>query len=847
MQSEEKANLSLFAPEQFDDIELIMHYEKFVLLLFNVHLMKSQLESLIFPKYGSKDKKTITSDIFVHIVKDLHEIWEGNIPCDAAKVLKLHQTVSPSLNPVLNLEECAKFFTDFVLAQYQTLKDELVKRKLLIGSFVVTKFITRYTHTLKEMLQTCETHLKDMPKFMETFEPYFVEEGKADKFAFRDALRTLSNHLSCQNTDRPDIIFNEVFSSIDKDADGKVSKEEFMEYAKGVIIGIKDKLIEIIPKSQLYFSSLLCVNIQLKYKKTIMIMSMYTILLIALLFSAGLNKRSKVGAENLRLLTGTGGLWKASSLFPKPLAEQLCQYFIKGDSPCVLSTERIALVKRGGYIAKSEVKDFCSVDNWVFYMSDKIVKGWKLSYEVGRLRLNSVWEIFDITDKGFEKFVVMQISKGKLLFLFRGRGYSYAVHSIKGTTGIKELEGPFINRKEINAEFAEGYLFIADGENRIIVYKFLHSESRFEKIGYLRIEANCKSLVTIKGNDNGSVSLFLLDFDGRVLNVLFYTATKSFSGPRIILELSRSTNMLSKVNERLMVILINETDGRSKYITLSLNGEKLEYENIKTINTFMSLTSTYKEYTLHHNTRNEIVLCHALEDCIVLPVFSSNHATTISQTRFHTIKDAFKTFIVTLSGRDLEFYDVAVTEATFKCPPTLPPSEYAFQVLGSTWNLLSDSKSRFMEYYTIDISLSITEGDSHLTTKEILCRIWIILILSMFIAVAVLYVVNKRNRNRKTYQLKYNHINDNDLQLLFLQLQIEIFLVFFFVHDSISSTDLLAPFPEPIIVYLGSTFNKWQKQAQRLFRQYVLQEFLEPSCASSLATATCVNRLGILA
>ena len=249
MQQTKSTSFSIFIPESFDDIELIMYFEKFVALLFNVHLMKSQLESLVFPKYGSKDKKTITSDIFIRIVKDLHEVWEANAPCDAAKLFKLHQIISPSLNPVLSLEECTKFFMDFVIAQYEILKSELVKRKLLFGSFVVAKFITRPTAALKEMLKACETYLAELPKLMEKFEPYFVEEAKADKFTFRDALRTLANHLSCQNVDRPDRIFDEVFGLVDKDADGKISKEEFTQYTKAIIEGVIEKLLEIIPKS----------------------------------------------------------------------------------------------------------------------------------------------------------------------------------------------------------------------------------------------------------------------------------------------------------------------------------------------------------------------------------------------------------------------------------------------------------------------------------------------------------------------------------------------------------------------------------------------------------------------
>lgn len=246
--SKKRNPMSIIAPELYDDIELIMQFEKFVGLLFNVHLMKEQLATLIFPKYGSKDKKSITSDIFVHILKDLHEVWEANLPCDADAVLRLHQIVSPSLNPVLTLEECDKFFTNFVITQYDVIKEELIKRKLLFGDFIVARFISRPIPMLKDLLNTCEISLSDMPKLInDKFSFYFDEiDQKADKFTFRDCLRTLSNHVMCRSPDRPDRIFDTVFNSVDKDSDGKINKKELEDYIKNVIIGIKEKLLDML-------------------------------------------------------------------------------------------------------------------------------------------------------------------------------------------------------------------------------------------------------------------------------------------------------------------------------------------------------------------------------------------------------------------------------------------------------------------------------------------------------------------------------------------------------------------------------------------------------------------------
>eukprot|EP00826_Nyctotherus_ovalis_P039699 TRINITY_DN3834_c0_g4_i1.p1 TRINITY_DN3834_c0_g4~~TRINITY_DN3834_c0_g4_i1.p1 ORF type:complete len:291 (-),score=91.12 TRINITY_DN3834_c0_g4_i1:103-858(-) len=249
----ESNRLSFFDSSKFCDIELIMRYEEFVSLLFHIHKMKSQLQTLIFPKYAShsyssKDKTSVTLEIFNRIVRDLHEVWQCNLPCDNSRLAELHKEASGSLADVLTLDECTKFFSAFVIAQYETLKAEMVKRKLLLCSVIVCKFVTRPESILKEMLQVCDDYLKDLPEFMKKFEPYFIEEEKADKFTFRDAVRTLCNHLSCRNEDRPDTIFDEAFSIADEDKDGKLSREELTAYIKKVIEAVKDKILEVIAK-----------------------------------------------------------------------------------------------------------------------------------------------------------------------------------------------------------------------------------------------------------------------------------------------------------------------------------------------------------------------------------------------------------------------------------------------------------------------------------------------------------------------------------------------------------------------------------------------------------------------
>ena len=246
----EKDVLSLFDCSKLCDIDLIMRYEEFISLLFHIHKMKSQLQSIILPKYGAKDKASISLEIFERIIKDLHEVWKCNLPCDSGKINELHTKASPSFSKTLTIDECTAFFTSLIKAQYEALKAEMTTRKLLLSSFIVCKFITRPVDMLKDMSKTCEECLKDLPKYIEKYEPYFVEEGKADKFTFRDALRTLIKDLSCKNDERPDLIFDEVFNQVDTDKDGKISKEELGEYIKKAIEEVRSKLLEVIENNK---------------------------------------------------------------------------------------------------------------------------------------------------------------------------------------------------------------------------------------------------------------------------------------------------------------------------------------------------------------------------------------------------------------------------------------------------------------------------------------------------------------------------------------------------------------------------------------------------------------------
>lgn len=231
-----------FDTQKFDNIELIIHYEKFIGMLCKIHNIKSELSTVWFPKYGSKSAKTVTAKIFCDVLKDLHGIWEANIPLTASLLEKTVQIIGiNSTDKTLSIDDCSNFLTSFMLNQYRLNKKEMEKRQLLIGSFFVTKFITRPKEILQNMLTKCECLLKDCPKNIETY----FQEGFADKDSLKYLLSYIGSTILCENPGRPEQVYNEVFAIIDKDHDGKLSLQETILYITEVITQIKEKIKEI--------------------------------------------------------------------------------------------------------------------------------------------------------------------------------------------------------------------------------------------------------------------------------------------------------------------------------------------------------------------------------------------------------------------------------------------------------------------------------------------------------------------------------------------------------------------------------------------------------------------------
>lgn len=236
----------MFAPEKYDDVELIMYYEQFVTLLYKISSVRDELAKSTFPRYKSKDGKTLPLLNFDKMLKELHRLWEANIPLDPKKLAELHNALGLAKEEKdVGLETATKFCTAFILAQYELLKKELEARHLLICKYLVGKFVIRPKDQLQHMIVECDNLITNPAELDKLLSVYFEPEDHVDCKGVRDVLGTMCNYLLCQHSDRPDQIFDEVFQLIDTDKDGKATKADVMRYAGEVAKALKGKLTEL--------------------------------------------------------------------------------------------------------------------------------------------------------------------------------------------------------------------------------------------------------------------------------------------------------------------------------------------------------------------------------------------------------------------------------------------------------------------------------------------------------------------------------------------------------------------------------------------------------------------------